>query len=210
MTTKPREHGHITIGMDLGDRSRRYCGVDADGMVVEEGRCATRSRACAVASVGDPPSGSRSRLDPFGPGGPDPDELEPRSAGRESATTPRGLREGPKKRSCRRGMAGPRRPAGREAPGSSSTAVRRRSGRLGGAPITGCSRPRLHATRQSRARSHHGLRRPTVRLLDPELHPARPEASAAGPYRSVRARPRHRRAADPGHPGIRPTDRQTG
>jgi hypothetical protein len=32
----------VSIGMDLGDRNATFCGIDADGSVVERGRVAMR------------------------------------------------------------------------------------------------------------------------------------------------------------------------
>jgi len=33
----------VTLGLDLGDRSSTYCACDADGVIVEEGRVATKA-----------------------------------------------------------------------------------------------------------------------------------------------------------------------
>jgi hypothetical protein len=50
-----RQQGPITIGMDLGDKTSRYCVLDGNGERLSEGSVATTRRAMATEVFRDAP-----------------------------------------------------------------------------------------------------------------------------------------------------------
>ena len=44
---KIRRADRVTIGMDLGDKTSRYCALNAAGEVIQEGACATTKKGMA-------------------------------------------------------------------------------------------------------------------------------------------------------------------
>jgi len=46
-TTKLRKSDQVTIGMDLGDKTSRYCALNGEGEVLVEGACPTTKKGMA-------------------------------------------------------------------------------------------------------------------------------------------------------------------